>query len=112
MKGDNTMKYNFICTQSAYNALCGLAYRIADNAYMIERYGRENCSVELAENKKTIGGLFADLDALRVPFWVQNTVICWAEDWRRYKTDCIVSAFDKFKNNPGFLVDFSGVSVF
>ena len=106
------MKYKFVCTQSVYNALCGLAYRIADNAYMIERYGRENCSVELAENKKTIGGLFSDLDSMRVPFWVQNTVICWSEDWRRYKTDCIVSAFDKFKNNPGFLVDFSGVSVF
>ena len=46
------MKYNFTCTQPMYNALCGLAYRIADNTYMIERYGRENCSVELAENKK------------------------------------------------------------
>lgn len=104
--------YKFTCTQEIYNALSGLAYRIADNQYMIERYGTEESAIERAQNNLTILDLFDSLDKKNVPFWVQNTVICWAENWRRYKTDCIVSAFDKFKNNPGFSVDFSGVSVF
>ena len=101
--------YRFTCTQKIYNALSGLAYRIADNQYMIERYGRENCSVELAENKKTIGGLFSDLDSMQVPFWVQNTVICWAENWRRYKENYVISAFDRYKNDNNFSLDFTQV---
>lgn len=103
----------FICTQEKYNALSGLAYRIADNAYMIERFGRADCSIELAENRKTIGSLFDKLDALNVPFWVQNAVIDWAEDWRRYKTGYTYQALEKYKNLPDdFKVDFSAVCNF
>ena len=102
----------FDCTQAAYNALCGLAYRIADNAYMIERYGADDTKTEREQNRKTISGLFAELDSMRVPFWVQNTVICWAENWRTYKTDCLTSAFDKYKNNAGFRISFDGVCNF
>jgi len=76
----------FYYTSEQYNALSGLAYRIADNAYMIERYGRDGASIELEENKKTISGLFDTLDRLTVPFWVQNAVIAFAEDWRRWKS--------------------------
>ena len=60
----------------------GLAYRIADSAYMRERWGDEE--PELEKNRKTIFGLFDELDKLAVPFWVQNSVICFAENWRRY----------------------------
>lgn len=102
----------FDCTQEKYNALCGLAYRIADNAYMIERYGADDSEIERKQNHKTIIGLFDELDSMRVPFWVQNTVICWAENWRAYKTDCLTSAFDKYKNNAGFRISFDGVSIF
>lgn len=100
----------FTCTQEIYNTLSGLAYRIADNAYMIERFGREDASIELGQNRKTICSLFEKLDSLSVPYWVQNTVLCWSEDWRQYKTGCIISAFDKFRNNPDFEIDFSWVS--
>lgn len=79
------------------NALEGLAYRIADNAYMIERYGRQEAATELQQNHNTICGLFADLDRLQVPFWVQNTVIFWAENWRAYKEQYFSSAM-KQKN--------------
>lgn len=104
--------FTFDCTQEIYNALSGLAYRIADNTYMIERYGRTDVETELKQNHVTICGLFDDLDALRVPYWVQNTVICWAEDWRRYKSGSLFDAFQKYINHPDFSVSFARVSNF
>lgn len=77
-------KLYFKVTKEQRNALDGLAYRIADSAYMRERFG--NDEPELKQNEKTISGLFDLLDRLKVPFWVQNSVICYAEDWRRYKS--------------------------
>ncbi len=94
MKGEKTM-LQFEYNQEQKNALEGLAYRIADNAYMIERYGREEAAPELQQNHKTIIGLFADLDKMNVPFWVQNTVIGWAENWRDYKTQYFNEAMQK-----------------
>ena len=85
----------FKLSQEQYNALSGLAYRIADNAYMLERYGRDESEIERQENHKTILGLFDQLDALRVPFWVQNTIICTFEDWRRYKTEYLYQALEQ-----------------
>ena len=79
----------FSVNQEQYNTLSGLAYRIADNAYMIERYGAKDTEVERAENHKTITGLFDKLDALQVPFWVQNCIICHFEQWRNLKTDYV-----------------------
>ena len=76
-------KYN----REQYNALAGLAYRIADNTYMKERYERDEITHEIKSNRKTITMLFDELDKMCVPYWVQNTVICFAEDWRRYKRD-------------------------
>lgn len=83
---------HFEYTQEQQDALEGLAYRIADNNYMIERYGREDAAHELRQNHNTIIGLFDKLDNLKVPFWVQNTVIAWAENWRRYKTEYFTGA--------------------
>ena len=80
---------HYTLNQSNYNKLCGLAYRIADNKYMIERYGTENTKTEREKNHKTIYMLFDELDAARVPFWVQNTTISFANDWRRYKSECL-----------------------
>lgn len=71
-------------TKDQYNALEGLAYWIADLHYMRERYGDKE--PELDRARKTIElCCFPKLDALKVPFWVQNSVICWAENWRAYK---------------------------
>ena len=75
-------KLYFNATNEQRNALEGLAYRIADTAYMREKYG---CNEpELKQNEKTISGLFNELDRMGVPFWVQNSVICFAENWRQY----------------------------
>lgn len=76
-------------TQTIYNKLLSLAYRIADNAYMIERYGLNDTEVERAQNHKTIVLTFNELDAAGVPFWVQNAALAFGQDWRRYKTDCL-----------------------
>ena len=75
-------KLYFKATKEQRNALEGLAYRIADSAYMRERFG--NDEPELKKNEKTISGLFDLLDRLGVPFWVQNSVICFSENWRKY----------------------------
>ncbi len=64
-------------------ALEGLAYHIADLEYMKERFGRDDA--ELPGIRKTIILCFDQLDRLQVPFWVQNSVIAFATDWRRYK---------------------------
>ena len=88
---------NFEYTREQYNALDGLAYRIADNAYMIERYGIDGSQKERDENHKTIVDLMEKLDSLCVPFWVQNSVIVWAENWRNYKEQYFGS-FLKTKN--------------
>lgn len=67
------------------NALEGLAYWIADSNYIKERHGANN--PELDRVDKTIQLIFSELDALGVPFWVQNSVIFFASDWRRYKSN-------------------------
>ena len=75
-------KLFFECNRDQRSALEGLAYRIADTAYMRERFGSDE--PELKQNEKTISGLFDELDRLSVPFWVQNSVICFSENWRKY----------------------------
>ena len=95
MNTNTTLKFAY--TREQYNALDGLAYRIADNAYMIERYGFKETETERAENHQTIVGLLEKLDYLQVPFWVQNSVIVWAENWRKYKSE-YMSSFLKTKN--------------
>lgn len=69
-----------------YSALEGIAYRQADTSYMVERYGADGAAVEIAENNKTVSGLFDYLDALSVPMWVQNAALAFGRDWRRYKS--------------------------
>lgn len=91
-------KLSFEINQKTYNTLCGLAYRIADNAYMIERYGMAETETERAENHKTITSLFDDLDKMQVPFWVQNAVICFSEDWSRYKENNLATWLKNHKS--------------
>ena len=95
---------SFNVNQEQYNALAALAYRIADNQYMIERYTREEIQNELAENHKCIMDLFNKLDSLFVPYWLQNSVICFFENWRNYKQYSIA---DFFKSQKHYNVTFS-----
>lgn len=83
------MIYNY--TREQYNALDGLAYRIADNSYMVERYGNTGAGQELQENDLTIRGLFNDLDRLAVPLWVQNAALAFGRDWRRYESSSLAA---------------------
>lgn len=71
--------------QAQKNEIEALAYHIADLSYMRERQG--NDWPEISRTKKTISLCFEILDKLGVPFWVQNSVICYAEDWRRYQSN-------------------------
>ena len=73
----------FTANRKQKNALEGLAYWIADNAYIIERYGPKE--PELKNVRKTISLILDELDSAGVPYWVQNSVICFAENWRNYK---------------------------
>lgn len=86
----------YTLNQDQYSALSGLAYWIADLHYMRERFGDDE--PELSRVQKTIEKcLFPQLDKLQVPFWVQNAVICWAENWRNTKRQYLAE-FLKSKN--------------
>lgn len=76
-------KLEFFATREQVLALEGLAYWIADNSYIRERYGDHE--PELINVDKSIHCCMDELDSLKVPFWVQNSTICYAENWRRYK---------------------------
>lgn len=70
--------------QRQSNALEGLAFWIANMSYTRERYPEDE--KEIVELDKSICLQFDILDSLNVPFWVQNSVICFAENWRDYKS--------------------------
>lgn len=74
----------FKATKAQRNALEGLAYWVADVNYIIERFGANDPEHERAH--KSVLLAFQELDALGVPFWVQNSVVCFAENWRQYKS--------------------------
>lgn len=77
-------------------ALDGLAYWIADLHYMREKWGEND--PELKRARDTIEKCcFPQLDKMGVPFWVQNSVICWAENWRNTKSEYLTD-FLKKKN--------------
>lgn len=71
----------FAATREQRDELEGLAYWIADRAWSRER--GELDEHEDHRTDTTIRAIFNALDRLGVPYWVQDAVICWAEDWRR-----------------------------
>lgn len=75
------MTRSYTATREQRAELESLAYWIADRAWSQER-GK----LDEYENRRTdttIRAIFGQLDRLGVPYWAQNAVICWAEDWRR-----------------------------
>ena len=78
------------------NALEGLAYWVADVNYIIERYGVSDPEYKKAHNSVLL--CFESLDRLGVPFWVQNSVVCFAENWRQYKNNYIDTWLLKNRN--------------
>ena len=71
----------FSATREQRDELEGLAYWIADRAWSRER--GELDEHEDSRTDDTIRAIFDRLDRLNVPYWVQNAVCRWAEDWRR-----------------------------
>ena len=71
----------FTATREQRDELEGLAYWVSDRAWSRER--GELDEHEDHRTDTTIRAIFDALDGLCVPYWVQNTVCCWAEDWRR-----------------------------
>lgn len=84
----------FYCTRRQRMELESLAYWIADINYINERYGYNDQELKICRDtiEKSI---FPSLDKLNVPFWVQNAVICWAENWREYKGSSTKIAMQK-----------------
>ena len=75
------LKYEL--TTEQYNELAGLAYHHADL-----QYRREHCKLNDGERErdaKNVEQHFPALDAMGTPYWVQNTVLLWSEDWKRYE---------------------------
>ena len=75
------MTRQYAATPAQRAELEGLAYWIADRAW-----SRERGKLDALEDRRTgdtIRAIFDALDRLGVPYWVQNAVICWSEDWRR-----------------------------
>ena len=71
----------FAATREQRDELEGLAYWIADRAWSRER--GELDEHEDHRTDTTIRAIFDALDRLGVPYWGQNAVCRWAEDWRR-----------------------------
>lgn len=75
------MPRSYTTTPAQRAELESLAYWIADRAWIRERGKLDE--YEDRRTNTTIRAIFDRLDRLGVPYWVQNAVICWAEDWRR-----------------------------
>lgn len=80
----------FTATKKQSNEIKALAYWIADVNYIRERFGDDE--PELLTCDQTIKAIFEKLDILGVPFWVQNEVIFFAENWRAYKSQYLENA--------------------
>lgn len=86
-------KLHFEASRAQRGELEGLAYWIADRAH-----GRERGELDMYEEERTgetLRAIFHGLDRLGVPLWVQNDVIGWAEDWRRYLSEDFAAAMRK-----------------
>lgn len=87
----------YILTHTQYAELAGLAYHHADYKYRLERRGTDARITDAALDidRKNIEQHFAALDALGVPFWVQNIALCWSENWRNYERGSLWQVLEK-----------------
>ena len=75
---------SFTYNKKQLKALESLAYWIADENYIRERFGNNDNEIQVCHKTITLC-CFPECDNLQIPFWVQNTVVCFAENWRQYK---------------------------
>ena len=77
------LKYTL--NQKQYDALSGLAYWVS-NETITRRYFPEDVH-EIKKCHDTICNcIFPECDALKIPFWVQNSVVAIGEDFKSYKS--------------------------
>ena len=77
-------KLEFYANTEQKRALEGLAYWVADENYIRERHGESDPEIKTCRDT-ILNCIFPECDALKIPFWVQNSIICIAENWRQYK---------------------------
>lgn len=82
------------------NELCGLAYHVADCEFFKERNPADLVETEQSKLHDNIVQHFESLDNLGVPMWVQNSIMNYASDWRRYKSTYMTTWF---KQNKPFI---------
>ena len=75
------MDFNFTISQKQYDILLGLRHFMALKAKLKERYPAEY-KTESEKIHKTICFLFSDADKSGIPFWVQNIVCYYQDEWR------------------------------
>ena len=86
----------FKATPAQWAELEALAYWIADNSYCRERMSRADYErEEQPRHHETIISIFNALDRLSVPYWTQNAVITWAEDWRQHAGEYMEQALTR-----------------
>ena len=70
----------FICTKKQANELDGLAFWVAELYNIRELFPNDRRNLDRCG--ASIRFAMDQLDRLAVPFWAQNAVINWAENWR------------------------------
>lgn len=68
-----------------FGALEGLAHWCAEYYYTLERFGADDA--EMPAIRKGMSFCMDRCDALGVPYWAQNAVLAWAENWRATKAE-------------------------
>lgn len=91
---------SFKANKEQARELRSLGYWISESAYLRERCGGDD-TVEAKRVSDTIHFIFDRLDALGVPFWVQNAVVNFAENWRRYQDEYISDHLRRERNIYG-----------
>lgn len=85
--------FHFEATKEQTSSLEALAYWVADESYIRERFGTKDPEIEIC--KRTISEcVFPECDRLKIPYWVQNCVICFAENWRAYQSFYLKNAME------------------
>ena len=74
--------------RAQYSALEGLAHW----CYQAARCEAERDSEGTEQARQTLATFPAQLDKLGIPYWVQNAVIMWAQDWRREASEYMDNA--------------------
>lgn len=73
---------NYVLTREQYKVLSGLAYWRAELAAAVEYDPTD--TEDIKHCKESVSELITECDALEIPFFVQNIILCWAENWRAY----------------------------